>query len=172
MFRDGIEFCEAQNFAVMDDGDYRWPTQGARCFGSDSDPEVMPWRFEFRRLTEVEAPGVVAEAVGVVAKSAAALAFPSRALVPIALLATLALGQTTAPTPVAHCPYFNNRAPKPDWGLTNCTWHRPMSCCGVSEEARLVATFEEHLVTGELLGCQQQLNYLLCWPCDAGQHSR
>ena len=171
-FRDGIEFCEAQNFAVMDDGDYRWPTQGARCFGSDSDPEVMPWRFEFRRLTEVEAPGVVAEAVGVVAKSAsaaAALAFPSRALVPIALLATLALGQTTVPTPVAHCPYFNNRAPKPDWGLTNCTWHRPMSCCGVSEEARLVATFEEHLVTGELLGCQQQLNYLLCWPCDAGQ---
>ena len=168
-FRDGIEFCEAQNFAVMDDGDYRWPTQGARCFGSDSDPEVMPWRFEFRRLTEVEAPGVVAEAVGVIAKSAAALAFPSRALVPIALLATLALGQTTVPTPVAHCPYFNNRAPKPDWGLTNCTWHRPMSCCGVSEEARLVATFEEHLVTGELLGCQQQLNYLLCWPCDAGQ---
>ena len=64
--------------------------------------------------------------------SAAALAFPSRALVPIALLATLALGQTTAPTPVAHCPYFNNRAPKPDWGLTNCTWHRPMSCCGVA----------------------------------------
>ena len=44
-----------------------------------------------------------------------------------------------------------------------------MSCCGVSEEARLVAPFEEHLVTGELLGCQQQLNYLLCWPCDAGQ---
>ena len=32
-----------------------------------------------------------------------------------------------------------------------------------------MATFEEHLVTGELLGCQQQLNYLLCWPCDAGQ---
>ena len=44
-----------------------------------------------------------------------------------------------------------------------------MACCGVAEEARLVATFEEHLVRDESLGCQQRLNYLLCWPCDGGQ---
>ena len=128
----------------------------------------MPWRFEFggsrkwrprassRRLWAAEA-----------ASAAALRSRPGRSC--RSPCSRRRPGSTTAPTPVAHCPYFNNRAPKPDWGLTNCTWHRPMSCCGVSEEARLVATFEEHLVTGELLGCQQQLNYLLCWPCDAGQ---
>ena len=166
-FRDGPAFCEAQNFRVYSDGDQRRPSQYAPCFGADSDPWGIENRYSYkRRLADDLSP------LPVIKSAAAALAFRGRVaslIVALTLSAVSAVAQTVAPTAVAHCPYFNNRAPKPDWGLANCTWHRPMSCCGVAEEQKLIATFEEHLVRDESLGCQQRLNYLLCWPCDGGQ---
>jgi hypothetical protein len=71
------------------------------------------------------------------------------------------------------CPFYNFRAPTPQWGLTNCTWFKPSSCCLPHEEKSLAAEIDR---TSAILydtspQCQQALNFLGCWPCHPEQGS-
>jgi hypothetical protein len=63
------------------------------------------------------------------------------------------------------------RAPTPQFGLTNCTWFKPSSCCLPREETLVVAAIDQ---TSELFfhtspQCQQHMNFLGCWPCHPEQ---
>lgn len=88
--------------------------------------------------------------------------------------------KTTAMTAMTHCTntYIppgthigSYRAPTPQFGLTNCTWFKPSSCCLPQEETLVAAAIDQ---TSELLfhtspQCQQHMNFLGCWPCHPEQ---
>ena len=69
------------------------------------------------------------------------------------------------------CPYFNYRSAAPQWGLRNCTWFKPSSCCLPSEEASLAAAVDalSQRMFHTSARCQQAMNFLGCWPCHPEQ---
>lgn len=71
-------------------------------------------------------------------------------------------GQTSLK--LQYCSFFNNRAPKPQPSLKNCTWFRENSCC-MQEE--IDATFGRvKPLVGASPDCLRYTNYLMCYICD------
>lgn len=68
-----------------------------------------------------------------------------------------------------YCSFFNNRAPKPQSNLFNCTWFRVNSCC-VQEE--IDETFGQvKTLPGASPACQKYTNYLMCYICHPEQNT-
>ena len=68
-----------------------------------------------------------------------------------------------------YCSFFNNREPKPQANLRNCTWFRKNSCC-VQEE--IDGTFARvKALPGSSPACQKYTNYLLCYICAPNQYT-
>lgn len=67
-----------------------------------------------------------------------------------------------------YCPYFENRAPRPQPDLQNCTWYRKNSCC-LSKELTIIL---ENIPppTGANSECLKMLNYLMCFVCAPNQN--
>lgn len=62
-----------------------------------------------------------------------------------------------------YCSFFNNRAPKPQPSLKNCTWFIDYSCCYQEEIA--VQFGRVKALPGASLACQKYTNYLMCYMC-------
>ena len=70
--------------------------------------------------------------------------------------------------PLRYCSFFNNRAPKAQPGLRNCTWFKEESCCLQQE---IQATFGRvKPLKGASQGCQKYINYLMCYICAPDQN--
>ncbi len=68
-----------------------------------------------------------------------------------------------------HCSFFNNRAPKAQPGLKNCTWYQNNSCCLKQE---IAATFGRvKPLKGASQHCQKYINYLMCYICAPNQNT-
>ncbi len=66
------------------------------------------------------------------------------------------------------CSFFNNRAPKAQPGLKNCTWFKGNSCC---QQQEIKATFERMKpLKGASVECQKYINYLMCYICAPNQN--
>ena len=66
------------------------------------------------------------------------------------------------------CSFFNNRAPKAQPGLKNCTWFKENSCC---QEQEIKATFDRMKpLKGASVECQKYINYLMCYICAPNQN--
>ena len=66
------------------------------------------------------------------------------------------------------CSFFNNRAPKAQPGLKNCTWFKDNSCC---QEQEIKATFGRMKpLKGASVECQKYINYLMCYICAPNQN--
>ena len=66
------------------------------------------------------------------------------------------------------CSFFNNRAPKAQPGLKNCTWFKGNSCC---QEQEIKATFGRMKpLKGASVECQKYINYLMCYICAPNQN--
>lgn len=75
----------------------------------------------------------------------------------------ISLSLTFAQKELQYCSFFNNRAPKPQPSLKNCTWFRENSCC-MQEE--IDATFGRvKPLVGASPACQRYTNYLMCYIC-------
>ena len=68
-----------------------------------------------------------------------------------------------------YCPYFGNRAPKPQYDLRNCTWYKENSCCYNEEIAYAFSQLSPIPVADEK--CTQHLNYLYCYICAPNQNT-
>ena len=67
-----------------------------------------------------------------------------------------------------YCSFFNNRAPRAQPGLKNCTWFKDNSCCMQQE---IAATFGRvKPLKGASLECQKYVNYLMCYICAPNQN--
>ena len=67
-----------------------------------------------------------------------------------------------------YCSFFNNRAPKAQSGLRNCTWYKENSCCMQQE---IQATFDKMKpLQGASVSCQKYINYLMCYICAPNQN--
>ncbi|XP_069125711.1 riboflavin-binding protein-like [Argopecten irradians] len=62
-----------------------------------------------------------------------------------------------------YCSFFNNRAPKPQPTLRNCTWFKENSCCMQEEIAETFGQVKS--LPGASPACQQYTNYLMCYIC-------
>ena len=72
-------------------------------------------------------------------------------------------------TELQYCSFFNNRAPKPQPSLKNCTWFHENSCC-MQEE--IDATFGRvKPLVGASPACQRYTNYLMCYICAPYQNT-
>lgn len=70
--------------------------------------------------------------------------------------------------PQQFCSFFDNRAPKVQPGLKNCTWFKDNSCCGQEE---IDATFGRvKPLRGASQACQKYTNYLMCYICAPNQN--
>ncbi|CAH1794236.1 unnamed protein product [Owenia fusiformis] len=73
-----------------------------------------------------------------------------------------------ASTEQEFCPFFNNRAPKPQPHLKNCTWYKENSCCLQRE---ISATFGKvKPLQGASEECQRYVNYVMCYMCSPNQY--
>ena len=61
------------------------------------------------------------------------------------------------------CSFFNNRAPKAQPGLKNCTWFKENSCCLQQEIEETFGRVKP--LQGASLSCQKYMNYLMCYIC-------
>ena len=69
---------------------------------------------------------------------------------------------------IQYCSFFNNRAPKAQPGLKNCTWFKANSCCMQQE---IQATFGSvKPLKGASVECQRYINYLMCYICAPNQN--
>ncbi|XP_077980055.1 long-chain fatty acid transport protein 2-like [Glandiceps talaboti] len=67
-----------------------------------------------------------------------------------------------------YCTFFNNRKPTYQPDLKNCTWFSERSCC---RQAEIAATFGKvKPLPGATEGCQQMINYLMCYICAPRQN--
>lgn len=67
-----------------------------------------------------------------------------------------------------YCSFFNNRAPKAQPGLKNCTWFKDNSCCMQQE---IEATFGRvKPLKGASPVCLKYINYLMCYICAPNQN--
>lgn len=67
-----------------------------------------------------------------------------------------------------YCSFFNNRAPKPQPTLKNCTWYKENSCCLQRE---IQATFGKvKPLQGASQACFTFINYLTCYICAPNQN--
>ena len=67
-----------------------------------------------------------------------------------------------------YCPFFNNRAPKAQPSLQNCTWFKENSCCMQQE---IEVTFGKvKPLQGASVACQKYINYLMCYICAPYQY--
>lgn len=67
-----------------------------------------------------------------------------------------------------YCSFFNNRAPKAQPGLKNCTWFKDNSCCMQQE---IEATFGRvKPLQGASPTCLKYINYLMCYICAPNQN--
>ncbi|KAK3090248.1 hypothetical protein FSP39_010362 [Pinctada imbricata] len=67
------------------------------------------------------------------------------------------------------CTFFNNRGPKPQPNLRNCTWFGKNSCCMQEEIDAEFSTMKP--IPGASLTCQRYTNYFLCYICAPYQNS-
>ena len=75
---------------------------------------------------------------------------------------------TAADEELQFCPFFNNRAPKVQPGLQNCTWYKENSCC---EQQEIQTTFNQvKALKGASTACQHYINALMCYICAPDQH--
>lgn len=67
------------------------------------------------------------------------------------------------------CTYFeSHRYAIPELGLVNCSWYAQKSCCKRTE---VTSVFSKMLpLYGASQGCQNQLNYMMCYFCDPNQY--
>ena len=66
------------------------------------------------------------------------------------------------------CSFFNNRKPKTQPGLKNCTWFKEKSCC---QQQEIKATFGRMKpLKGASVECQKYINYLMCYICAPNQN--
>ncbi|XP_013417008.1 voltage-dependent calcium channel subunit alpha-2/delta-3 [Lingula anatina] len=71
-------------------------------------------------------------------------------------------------TVLQYCSFFNNRAPKPQPDLKNCTWYKENSCCLQRE---IDATFGKvKPLQGASKDCSDYINYLMCYICAPNQN--
>lgn len=76
---------------------------------------------------------------------------------------------TAQTSDLMYCSFFDNRAPKPQPSLKNCTWFRENSCC-MQEE--IDATFGRvKPLVGASPACQRYTNYLMCYICAPYQNT-
>ena len=76
--------------------------------------------------------------------------------------------EAVIPVSQDHCSFFNNRAPKAQPGLKNCTWYKNNSCCLQQE---IAATFDTvKPLKGASQQCQKYINYLMCYICAPNQN--
>ena len=68
-----------------------------------------------------------------------------------------------------YCPYFGNRAPKPQSNLRNCTWYKDNSCCYDEEIAFAFGQLSS--IPNAEAKCVTQLNYLYCYICAPDQNT-
>lgn len=67
-----------------------------------------------------------------------------------------------------YCSFFDNRAPRPQSNLKNCTWFKENSCC-MQEE--IDATFGRvKPLPGASKACMKYMNYLMCYICAPNQN--
>ncbi len=65
------------------------------------------------------------------------------------------------------CTFFNNRAPKPEPNLRNCTWYKENSCCTQQEIDISFSQMKSFIGASD--ACQRYTNYLMCYICDPYQ---
>ena len=67
------------------------------------------------------------------------------------------------------CSFFNNRGPKPQSNLRNCTWFGTNSCCMQEEIDAEFSTMKP--IPGASLACQRYTNYFMCYICAPYQNT-
>ena len=67
------------------------------------------------------------------------------------------------------CTFFDNRAPKAQSNLKNCTWYKGNSCCRQVEIDASFSQMQPLIGASEL--CQRYTNYLMCYICDPYQYT-
>ena len=75
----------------------------------------------------------------------------------------------TSNTTEQFCTFFDNRAPKPQPNLKNCTWFKENSCCRQIEIDATFSQMKPLIGASEL--CQRYTNYLMCYICDPYQYT-
>jgi hypothetical protein len=201
LYANGKAFCEAQNFVVKAVGTDGYDAASlaaadtGACFGATSEHN-----YAVGAAASLRPNGALAAALGAalgalllagggMADNYALPSLPrlrrrrgggSLAAAPPLLLLLVGLamlrGAAAAPPPAMEpfegsCPYFNYRSATPQWGLRNCTWFKPSSCCLPGEEASLAAAVDalSQRMFHTSARCQQAMNFLGCWPCHPEQ---
>ncbi|VEL38218.1 unnamed protein product [Protopolystoma xenopodis] len=78
-------------------------------------------------------------------------------------------GLVRLPLEEEYCSFFNNRAPRAQETLSNCTWYRERSCC---QDVELKITFAKMKpLKGASDECVRYLNYLMCYICAPDQYN-
>ena len=159
LFANGKEFCEAQNFAVA------FLEEKSSASGLRSGNALLLAMTLGATLGAWLVSGERADLRGV------GLGNSIPVLLLLLLFGTICGAAAPDDASTGACPYYNYRAPSPQWGLKNCTWFKPWSCCHPREEAMLLSAIDD---TSELIfhttpQCQQLINFLGCWPCHPGQ---
>ena len=67
-----------------------------------------------------------------------------------------------------YCSFFNNRAPRPQPTLNNCTWYRDNCCCMPQELKIIFARLKP--MPGASPECIRYMNYLMCYICSPDQY--
>ena len=67
-----------------------------------------------------------------------------------------------------YCPYFKNRAPKPQPDLKNCTWYKEKACCLQTEIDLIFPLVLPPL--GAADKCLRYTNFLMCYVCAPDQN--
>ena len=181
LFANGKALCEAQNFAVLAVGtdgfdfDSLLNADKGSCFGITSELNQLVGAAD-----SALRPGALVLALGVLGtlfltvtgdeKPLAGFNL-SLVLLMLSLLGMLQMGTAEVAVAAASCPYYNYRQVSAQWGLTNCSWFKPASCCLPGEEAALVASIDatSDLLYHTSIQCQQVMNFVGCWPCNPEQ---